>query len=111
MTRLFIPPPTLDDLISYCVQWLAINQQAHVSITIDRGEAGSRTEEYDGRDRRVRTGLAGSDARLQYRTRVPTGSAGLEETGWTDWTEGHPEVWDPGREYQCRMIGQEEEGK
>lgn len=49
MAKLYIAPPDIEELISYCVDWLALNLRAKVTITIDRHEKGKITLERDER--------------------------------------------------------------
>ena len=49
MAKLFTPPPSMEDLISYLVEWIAKNMGAKVTINVYFHEGKSFTEEADGR--------------------------------------------------------------
>jgi len=49
MSKLFIPPPSMENLISYFVEWIAKNMGARVTINVYWHDGKHFTEESDGR--------------------------------------------------------------
>jgi len=49
MSKLFIPPPSMENLISYFVEWIAKNMRARVTINVYWHDGKHFTEESDGR--------------------------------------------------------------
>ena len=49
MTSIRIPPPTIDELLSYMAEWVARNTSSKVTITVYVDEHCNFTEEYDAR--------------------------------------------------------------
>lgn len=53
MSKLFIPLPSMENLISYFVDWIAKNMMARVTINVYWHDGKHFTEEVDGRDQRM----------------------------------------------------------
>ena len=49
MAKLFTPPPRVEDLISYLVEWIAKNMGAKVTISVYYNERKNFTQQVDGR--------------------------------------------------------------
>ena len=49
MAKPYIPPPSIEHMISCMIEWIARHMRAKVTITVDKGDRGSFTETYDGR--------------------------------------------------------------
>lgn len=60
MVHFYIPPPSIENLISYCVEWLAKNLRAKVTVTVWESETKHYTEEYDARGFESRGGWYGT---------------------------------------------------
>jgi len=56
MPHFSIPPPSVESLIGYCVEWLARNLRAKVTVTVWHSESKHYTEEYDARFLKVGAG-------------------------------------------------------
>lgn len=68
MAHIQMPPPSVEILISYCVEWLARNLRAKVTVTVWKSEADHYTEEYDARGLKVGAGsTAETDRTMQTR--------------------------------------------
>ena len=49
MAKLLLPPPSIEDFISYFVQWIARSMHARITVKVYWNENKHFTEEYDGR--------------------------------------------------------------
>ena len=49
MAKFFVPPPSLEHLISYFVEWCAKNMRAKITVNVVMTNGDSWTEEIDGR--------------------------------------------------------------
>ena len=49
MAKLFVPPPTIQTLITFVGEWVAKNLRARVTITVYFHENKQFTEVHDGR--------------------------------------------------------------
>ena len=49
MSKPYLPPPSIEHMISHMIEWIARHMNARVTITVYRGVNGTFTEEYDGR--------------------------------------------------------------
>lgn len=58
MAKFFVPPPSLEHLISYFVEWCAKNMRAKITVNVVMTNGDSWTEEIDGRHNANVTGLA-----------------------------------------------------
>ena len=47
MAHLYVPPPTVEELISYFSKWFAGNLRAKITVTVDCGAEGQFTETHD----------------------------------------------------------------
>lgn len=56
MAHTSMPPPSVESLVSYCVEWLARNLRAKVTVTVWHSESKHYTEEYDARGLKVGAG-------------------------------------------------------
>ena len=49
MARLLVPPPSIEKMVSYMVEWIARHMRAKVTLVVHIDEDHNFTEEYDGR--------------------------------------------------------------
>lgn len=48
MSKLHIPPPSLETMLAFMIEWLARHLRARVTLTVYKTDKDHFTEEYDG---------------------------------------------------------------
>ena len=49
MAKILVPPPSIETMASYLVEWIARHMRAKVTLTVHVDENENFIEEYDGR--------------------------------------------------------------